>query len=510
MPLTRVLITLAVLTGLAVTAGPTAHAASSAKCRPALAGFSLSPPSVPGGASTRGKVTLSCGASRRVTLRMSGFSGAIVPKSVQVPAHHTSVSVTIRTSVRSAKTHGTIKVTLGRSSRRAQLTITRTPRSCRAPKLTGFKLARLVYVGNHPAAVIHLSCAPERPARLSMTSTSSFLPVPATITIGRYYNSATVVLKPKADEAGQYTAKIRVRRGSRSLARTLTVNPGLAEFTNPPSSEPNSVGPDVSFTGIIPAGGYTVQFSSSNPVVKLPGTASFQAGSVGGGILATVQEVSKKTKVTLTATFGGVTLHTTVLLIPPFGPGDSITLANEQSTGPIYGQEFSLEYVAALSNPAGRDGLTVTFSSGDPSLELESTSFDVTPGFAQAFVNIDTANVTSAVHTELTATADGVTAKLPVTIEPGLASLTIPATVTGGASFTGTVSLAGPVDTPTTIDLQSTWGIVTVPLLVTIPAGQSSVTFTATTVPVDTDSDVSIVAMLGDTTLQSDNITVTP
>src|SRR4029077_10666882 len=250
--------------------------------------------------------------------------------------------------------------------------------------------------------------------------------------------------------------------------------------------------------------------SSSNPVVKLPATASFQAGSVGGGTLGTVQEVSKNTKVTLTATFGGVTLHTTVLLIPPFGPGDSITLANEESTGPIYGQEFDLEYIAALSNPAGPAGLNVTFSSGDPSLELESTSDGVTPGFAQAFVDIDTANVTSPVHTELTATADGVTAKLPITIEPGLASISIPATVTGGDSFIGTVSLAGPVDTPTTIALQSTWGIVTVPGLGTIPKGQSSVSFTATTVPVDTDSDVSIVGMLGSTTLQSDNITVTP
>jgi hypothetical protein len=509
--LTRMLITLAVLAGLAVTAGPAASATGAAECRPALAGLSLSPASVPGGASAQAKVTLSCAGPSRITLGMTGFAGATVPKSVRVPAHRSNISVTIRTSVRTALTHGTITVTLGRASRRAQLTITRTPPSCPAPKLTGFTLARLVYVGNHPAAVIQLSCAPKRPARLSLTSTSSFLPVPAVITIGRYYNSATVALTPKADEAGPYTATVRVRYGSRSLSRTLTVNPGLAVFSNPPSSEPNSVGPEVLFTGIIPAGGYTVHFSSSNPaVVKLPATASFQAGSLGGGILGTAQEVSKNTKVTLTASFGGITLHTSVLLIPPFGPGDSITLANEQSSGPIYGQEFTLEYIATLSNPAGPAGLTVTFSSGDPSLELQSTSDDVTPGFAQAFVDINTANVTSPVHTELTATADGVTTKLPITIEPGLASITMPATVTGGDPFTGTVSLAGPVDTPTTIALQSTWGIVTVPGLVTIPSGQSSVNFTATTVPVSTDSDVSIVAMLGNTTLQSGNITLTP
>jgi hypothetical protein len=506
----RALVTLAVLAGVVVAAGPAAHAAGAAKCRPALAGLSLSPASVPGGASTRAKVTLTCAGASAVTVRMTGFAAVSVPKTVRVRAHASSASVTIRTSVRPAPKRGPIKVTLGRASRQARLTITRTPRSCANPRLTGLTLTRLAYVGNHPAAVIRLSCAPKRPARLALASTSSFLPVPATVTIGRYYTSATVTLNPRADEAGPYTATVRVKFASRSLSRTVTVNPGLAVFSNPPSSEPNSVDPEALFTGTIPAGGYTVHLSSSNPAVTLPATASFQAGSLGGDILGTVQAVSQNTKVTLTATFGGVTLRTSVVLIPPFGPGDSMTLASESGAGPIYGQEFDLEYLAELSNPAGSAGLTVTFSSGDPSLELESTSDDVTPGFAQAFVDIDTANITSPVHTELTATADGVSAKLPITIEPGLAAITIPATVTGGDSFTGTVSLAGPVDTPTTIDLQSTWGIVTVPTLVTIPAGQSSVSFTATTVPVTTDSDVSIVAMLGTTSLQSDNITLTP
>jgi hypothetical protein len=100
-----------------------------------------------------------------------------------------------------------------------------------------------------------------------------------------------------------------------------------------------------------------------------------------------------------------------------------------------------------------------------------------------------------------------------VTIEPGLASFTLPATLsTGstGATGIGTITLAGPVDTATTVGLQSTWGILTVPLSVTIPAGESSATFPISVVPVTTDSPVSILASLGTSVLQSDNIDVTP
>jgi hypothetical protein len=104
----------------------------------------------------------------------------------------------------------------------------------------------------------------------------------------------------------------------------------------------------------------------------------------------------------------------------------------------------------------------------------------------------------------------GITATLPVTIEPGLASVSVPATVAGGANFTGTVSLAGPVDTATTVALQSSQGIVTVPGLVTIPAGDSSATFTATTAQVSSDSGVFISASLGSTVIFSNTVTITP
>jgi hypothetical protein len=66
------------------------------------------------------------------------------------------------------------------------------------------------------------------------------------------------------------------------------------------------------------------------------------------------------------------------------------------------------------------------------------------------------------------------------------------------------------VDAATTVGLQSTVGILSVPVTVTIPAGQSSASFQATTVAVTSDTTVNIYAALGSTNLPSAAITITP
>jgi hypothetical protein len=89
-------------------------------------------------------------------------------------------------------------------------------------------LVSLAYVGDRPAATIHLSCAPLKRILLAFSSSSRNLPVPATVPVGRYYDYARVTLVPHAYEPGQYAATIKVRFGGRSFSRTITIEPGLS------------------------------------------------------------------------------------------------------------------------------------------------------------------------------------------------------------------------------------------------------------------------------------------
>jgi hypothetical protein len=474
--------------------------AAAATCHPALKKLAVSPASVPGGASSRATVTLTCATPSALTVHLKGFTGVTVPSTLRVAARKSSATATVRTAQTRAIRRGKIVATLGKVSRAASLTVTRTPRSCRTPVITGFSVPRLVTVGSKPTARLRLSCAPKAPIRISLTSSNADLHVPASITVDRFYTTAVVPLTPKADPAGQYKATITARFHSSSRHATVTVNPGLALFKVLPTDEPDVPVLEVLFTGTIPAGGLTVKFASDNPAVTMPATVTFPAPSVGGTVPGvTFQTVTKNTKVTLSATFGGRTLTASTVLIPPFNSGDSIMLFAENGPGPIYGQDFNLEYEVLLSNPASASGETVTFSAGDPSIELQETSDNISEGFVDGFTEINVGSVTQPIHTEIDATVDGVKATLPVTIEPGLTSADVPASVTGGDSFTMTVNLAGPVDTATTVDLQSGDGLLNLPNTLVIPKGQSSASVQATTSPVDSDTEVNITTSLGTT-----------
>jgi hypothetical protein len=114
-----------------------------------------------------------------------------------------------------------------------------------------------------------------RSARLSV-STSRYLPASGTLTVGRYYSSATVTLRPAAfDDA--CTATVTASYHGRSRLRTITIDPGLASFSLSPCSEPNCVGPDVLFTGEIPAGRSSATFTATSVPVDTDSEVFFIA-----------------------------------------------------------------------------------------------------------------------------------------------------------------------------------------------------------------------------------------
>jgi hypothetical protein len=494
-----------------------ATAAVAASCAPALHGVSVAPASVPGGAPATVTVTLTCAAPKPVAVALKGFPGIAVPASLTVPKGKAAAAAAVRTATRKTATRGTIAATLGKVRKTAALAVAVTPKTCKTPVLAGFTLPSLGYDSGHPAAVVKLNCAAAAAVRVSLRSSDSYLPVPATVTIGRYYAAATVPLTPKTYEAGQFKATVTARLGGKSLARTITVDPGISAVAiSPAGGFPDEFDVEVLTTGVVLAGGMTVSLHSSSPAVTMPATFTVPAGSVGSMIPGIkISEVAKNTPITLSATFGGVTKSASYVLVPPWNSHDKLTVVPENGPGPLYGLENSVDYFIDLSNPAPDGGLTADVTFGDPAALQLSAPPPVMfiAGQQQLVFEVDVANVTSAVQTTITVSVDGVSDTIPVAIEPGLASFSLPATIssgTTGATATGTVSLAGPVSAPTTVDLQSSDGILSVPLSVTIPAGQSSATFAISVVQVTSDTSVFITGSLGGTTLQSADIDVTP
>jgi hypothetical protein len=87
-----------------------------------------------------------------VKIRLAGFKGVTVPATVPVPRGKASATVTITTATTTAARRGSITATLG--------------------------------------------------------SVRKYPPVPATVTVGRYYDYATVVMVPKKNLSGQYASTV--------------------------------------------------------------------------------------------------------------------------------------------------------------------------------------------------------------------------------------------------------------------------------------------------------------
>jgi hypothetical protein len=456
-----------------------------------------------------------------------GLTGTRVPAALHVAAGKISATGTVTTATRKATLRGWITGTLGRTSKRALLTVGVTPKTCGSPALSAVLLPSLAYVGDHVVLAVKLTCTPARAVRLSLASAATpasapRVPVPATATIGAYYGATNIVLTPKAYQPGQYKSSVSVHFGSKTLSRTITVDPGLSSFSNSENScSPNSVDPFIFFTGEIPSGGLTVKLKSNNSAITVPATVAFtQPGSIGGDFPGvTVKSVSVNTKVTLSATLGSRTLTLSVVLLRSWRSGDKITLTPLPGPGPFYGPSFGYEYFVQLSNPApaNGNGLSGTATTDKPNdVQDLMSEVDITPGCDNTVISFQVPYESAPVHATVTVNLGGSTAKASLTIEPSLASVTLPATIVGGSTgVTGTVTLAGAPDTAETVYLQSVDSILTVPASVTIPAGQTSVKFPITTVQVTSDSQVFVNAshivssQLADS-VESNTTTVTP
>jgi hypothetical protein len=390
-------------------------------------------------------------------------------------------------------------------------TVTAAPRAC-TPKLVGLTAPGLVYAGDKPTGTVSLTCAPTAALKLTVTTDDTDLVVPASVTVSKGKSSASIPMTAKANSSGQYAATVTVHNGTQSVSAGITVDPGLSDFELSPGSEPNMVDPNVILTGPAPAGGLTVKVASDNPAVTVPATASFQQYALGGGFPGVlVNPVTVNTTVHISVTLGSRTLTAATVLVPPFNGHDTMKIV-AQTPGDIYGLDGSLQYQVVLSNPAPADGLQVALSvpTGSDSLQTDVTSTFVTGGFVEGYFRVSAGDVTKTTHATIEATVDGITATIPVTIQPRLTTVTnVPASIQGGSSFQATVNLAGPADTDTTVYLASSWGILSVPALVVIPAGSTSASFPVTTSTVDSPENVDINASLGEAHATG-TVTLTP
>ncbi len=179
----------------------------------------------------------------------------------------------------------------------------------------------------------------------------------------------------------------------------------------------------------------------------------------------------------------------------------------------VGGNSFSL--TATLSTGAQTGGASVSITAGNPAVSVPAT-VNIAAGAQSQSIAATTSAVAANTPVTVTASFGGVSKSVVVTLLPvppagQLSSLGMfPNTITGGSTALGIIGLTNPAPAGGyTVTLSTNNAIATVPATFTVPAGETTGSFTVTTAPVTQSTGLTVFARAGTLTALAP-LTVTP
>ena len=255
----------------------------------------------------------------------------------------------------------------------------------------------------------------------------------------------------------------------------------------------------------------SISSPATSSVATMPSSVTVPAGATSANFTINTSPRTSQFNLNIFADLAGSPSQQALLIITAGGGGgtanpQSLTIAPDSVVG---GRPATGTVTLTSSAPAGGAVVTLSkaFSTPGPGTVPATIPASVTvpAGQTSASFAINTSAVTAATNVRISATRNSVTVNADVTLFPLFNSVMFSGTVPGGSPAIGDVFLNGPAPTGgTVVSLSSgNTSLVTVPASVTVPAGQTSATFTANTQPVTQFTGVPITASAAGTTVQA-------
>jgi uncharacterized membrane protein len=231
----------------------------------------------------------------------------------------------------------------------------------------------------------------------------------------------------------QYTC---VKSGYASGVATanLTVSPFVFSLQYPSVASGNSLIGRIQFGSAVTSA-TTVALTSSNPLVVVPSTALVKAGATIADVTLTTGITAARTTTTVNASFGGVTLSTS-LVVRPAGLSKILALATV-----FAGQSFITTVYLDGKAPAG--GAVVAL---DPRTTSAPTAVTV-PSGASSVQFACSSNVDGGDPIIYSSYANAFRSVTVQNVIAYVTSVTVPATIKGGLNGTATVKFSRPFTT---------------------------------------------------------------
>jgi hypothetical protein len=282
----------------------------------------------------------------------------------------------------------------------------------------------------------------------------------------------------------------------------VSVNPSSVVGGNPSTGTVTLSAPQ--------SGATVVALSTPAPanVATMPSSVTVPAGATSATFTITTFAVTSQFNMNIFAGLAGSPGVQTLLLITPGGP-TGVSGLNINPVDLVGGASSTGTVTLSGAAPSGGAVVTLSkaFSNGSPGTVPVTIPASVTvpAGQTSASFPIGTSSVTATTNVRISAAYNGSTFAVDMTLFPLLGSVLFNGNVPGGSPATGTVNLSGPAPSGGLVVALSSGNtsLVTVPASVTVPAGQTSVAFTANTQPVTQTTGVVVSASAGGTTVST-------
>jgi len=245
-------------------------------------------------------------------------------------------------------------------------------------------------------------------------------------------------------------------------------------------------------------------------VAHLPASVTVAAGATSASFTITTSAVTSQFNMNVFADLVGSPERQALLLITA-GGGGAATL-NSLAVNPaslVGGASATGSVTLSSAAPSGGAvvALSKAFSNGATGTVPATVPASVTvpAGQTTASFTIGTSAVTATTNVRISASFAGATLASDITLFPLLAQVSFAGNIPGGTPAPGTVFLNGPAPSGGALVSLSSANpsLAAVPASVTVAAGQTSATFTATTAPVTQTTAVSISASTAGTTVST-------
>ncbi len=362
--------------------------------------------------------------------------------------------------------------------------------TCNPSSITG--------AGTATCTVTLNKAAPTGGIAVALSDNSTFVTTPASVTVAAGASTATFTASASAVAANSTALLTASLNGTTANASLALVAPAVpSTLTCSPSSILSGATSTctVTLNKAAPAGGLSVSISDNSTFLNVPASVTVAAGGTTAAFTATAGTVSTDTTVTVTAAASGTSKTASV----------SVVTAPAQISGLVCSPSSILSGATStctvtLNKVAPTGGVVVAVSDNSTYLTVP-LSVTVAAGSASAAFTATAGTVSATTTVTVSATANGTSKTASVSVTSSLVQLSglacNPASVSSGTTTTCTVTLSAVAPAGgSVVSLSDDNVSLTVPASVTIAAGATTGTFSASAGTIASAQTATVTAVL--------------